>query len=136
MKNLFTKAFNQTGDTGEIALISLETRLDNIIYRAGLANSRPQARQLVNHGHFTVNGRKANVPSMELKTSDVVEVKNNKAKKPFWQNFQLQVPNEAPSWLEKVSDYKVKVISEPDPQDLPQEFNIPSIVEYYSRKVS
>lgn len=136
LTNVFKKAFRIKGDTGSIALTILELRLDNVVYKAGLANSRSQARQLVNHGHFSVNGKKASIPSMILKQGDIVSVKSNKIKKPFWQNFTLEVPNDVPAWLEKNKDFEVKVINKPLKEDLPSEFNITSIVEYYSNKVA
>ena len=74
-RNLFEKAAAKKGITGENLLIMLETRLDNVVFRMGLASSRKEARQLVTHGHFTVNGKKADIPSMQLKAGDVVAVK-------------------------------------------------------------
>lgn len=134
--NTFKQAFKKTGDTGQIVLKTLESRLDNIVYRASLSNSRAQARQLVNHGHFEVNGVKVNIPSFVVKPGDIVTVKANKQKNNFWTNFQLEVPNEVPSWLDASKKFTVKVLSEPLEADLPQQFNISKIVEYYSRKVA
>jgi small subunit ribosomal protein S4 len=136
LTNLFKKAFRLKGDTGSIALTLLELRFDNVVYRSGLANSRSQARQLVNHGHFYVNGKKATIPSMILNEGDVISVKPNKIKKNFWQNFTLEVPNDIPSWIEKKSSTEVKILNKPLKEDLPTEFNITSIVEYYSNKVA
>jgi small subunit ribosomal protein S4 len=134
--NVFKKAFRQEGDTGNIALTILEKRLDNVVYRAGLSNSRSQARQLVNHGHFLVNGKKVNIPSYQIKSGDIIEVKENKTKNAFWTNFQLEVPNESPSWLDSSSKQKIKILNLPIKEDLPQDFNISSVVEYYSNKVA
>jgi small subunit ribosomal protein S4 len=134
--NLFKKAFTQTGDTGKIALGWLERRLDNVVYRGGLANSRSQARQLVNHGHFTVNGVKVDIPSFQVKVGDVITVKENKKQSAFWQSFELQVPKEAPTWLDSSKKHEIKVINLPLDEDLPQEFKIAAVVEYYSRKVA
>ncbi len=137
LSNLFKKAFKKKGDTGENALSMLEKRIDNVIYKGGLANSRAQARQLVNHGHFSINGGKVQTPSYQVKTGDVIKVKNNKVKKPFWEKFKLEVPQESPTWLQKSGDYEIKIISDPLKDDLPiSEFNIPSIVELYSNKVA
>ena len=72
-RNLFDKAARKTGITGENLLILLETRLDNVVFRLGFASSRKEARQLVNHGHFTVNGKKVNIPSFEVKAGDVIK---------------------------------------------------------------
>src|SRR5437763_6945946 len=74
-RNLFEKAANQKGITGENLLNSLERRLDNVIYRMGLGTSRAQGRQLVRHGHMLVNGRKVNIPSFEVRVGDVIEVR-------------------------------------------------------------
>jgi small subunit ribosomal protein S4 len=133
--NLFKKAFRQTGDTGKIVLSLLERRLDNVIYKAGLANSRSQARQLVNHGHFTVNNQTTDIPSFVVKVGDVIKVKANKITKPFWQNFKLEVPNDVPAWLDTSKKHEIKVINTPLDEELPQDFKIGAVVEYYSRKV-
>lgn len=134
--NLFKKAFKTPGDTGKIALTWLERRLDNVVYRGGLANSRSQARQLVNHGHLLVNGVRVDIPSYQVKVGDHITVASNKQNNPFWQNFQLQVPSESPSWLDTSKSKEVKVINLPIDEDLPQEFKIAAVVEYYSRKVA
>ncbi len=136
LANLFKKAFKKAGNTGKIVLSNLERRLDNVIYRAGLANSRGQARQLVSHGHFLVNGVTVNIPSYTVKPGDVVQVKENKLKKAFWKNFQLQVPNEMVPWISVDATKKViKILNEPLDEDLPKEFGLQAVVEYYSRKV-
>lgn len=135
LANQFKKAFKQQGKTGVIVMTNLERRLDNVVYRGGLANSRDQARQLVNHGHFLVNGVKVNIPSYMVKAGDLIEVKENKLKRPFWQNFQLTIPNESPSWIDATKKNKLKVINLPLETDLPQDIEIGSVVEYYSRKV-
>ena len=134
MTNTFKKSLNAKGETGVILLQSLERRLDNVVYRAGLANSRAQARQLVNHGSFEVNGSSVNIPSYQVKTGDVIKVKASKAKNTFWTNFKLEVPNELVAWLSS-SDKTIKVLNEPLNEDLPKDFNIAYIVEYYSRRV-
>ncbi len=134
MTNLFRKAFTTGGQTGNVVLELLERRLDSVVYRAGLANSMSQARQLVNHGHFNINGKKASIPSMLVKVGDLVEVKENKIKRPFWKEFKLEVPQESPAWLEK-KDKTIKVINLPLETDLPKDFNMGYLVEYYSRRV-
>lgn len=133
--NLFKNAFRTQGDTGKIVLRKLETRLDNVVYRAGLANSRSQARQLVNHGHFLVNGIKVNIPSYSLKVGDIITVKESKLKSAFWQNFKLEVPSETPTWLDNSKKNTIKIINLPLDEDLPKEFKIGAVVEYFSRKV-
>lgn len=134
LANVFKKAFRVQGDTGKMVLSALEKRLDNVIYRGGLANSRSQARQLVNHGHFTVNGQKVDIPSYVVNPGDVVEVKENKKSNAFWKNFQHEVPQEKVSWLD-TKGQQIKVINEPIDEDLPQDLNVAPVVEYYSRKV-
>jgi small subunit ribosomal protein S4 len=136
MANLFKKAFKKTGDTGKIALGLLERRLDNVVYKGGLANSRSQARQLVTHGHFLVNGQKVNIPSYELKIGDVISVKEGKLKSAFWQNYKLEVPDGVPSWIDNTKKHQLKVINLPLDEDLPQDFKIAAVVEWYSRKVA
>jgi small subunit ribosomal protein S4 len=136
LANTFKKAFKVKGDTGLVALQSLERRLDNVIFKAGLANSLSQARQLVAHGHFNVNGRKCDIPSRILVVNDLVEVRDTKKKAAFWTTFQLQVPNTVPSWLESSKKFTVKVLNVPLLEDLPQNINIAPIVEFYSRKVA
>ncbi len=136
LANMFEKAFVKTGDTGKIVLNQLERRLDNVVYKAGFANSRAQARQLVNHGHFTVNDVTVNIPSFVVKTGDIIKVKENKQKKNFWKNFQLEVPQETVAWISSdFSKKEIKILNEPLDEDLPKDFNIQSVVEYYSRKV-
>lgn len=136
LANLFKKSFKTKGDTGILALQALECRLDNVVYKAGLANSLAQARQLVSHGHFLVNNSKCNIPSRILVEGEIVTVKENKLKSTFWTNFNLEVPNTVPSWLDASKKYSVKVLNNPLPEDLPQHINIAPIVEFYSRKVA
>jgi small subunit ribosomal protein S4 len=135
LRNIFTEAFRRDGDTGIIALTLLEKRIDNVVYRGGLANSRSQARQLVNHGHFLINGEKVSIPSYKVKIGDIISIKENKQGNGFWKNFTLQIPNEAPSWLDTKENRKIKIVTEPLAVDLPQDINLPYIVEFYSRKV-
>lgn len=136
LMNLFAKAFKMPGDTGKITLRTLEKRLDNVVYKAGFANSRGQARQLVSHGHFTVNGVNTNIPSFIVHSGDVIRVKENKLKTKFWQNFRLEIPHQVFSWLAADFDKKeIRIINDPLDEDLPKEFNVQSVVEFYSRKV-
>ncbi len=133
--NLFKKAFKQQGDTAKIVISLLERRLDNVVYKSGLANSRSQSRQLVNHGHFLVNGQMVNIPSFVVKDGDVIIVKQNKLKSAFWTNFKLEVPNTIPSWIDASKDKTIKIIHSPLDEDMPSEFQVGAVVEYYSRKV-
>ncbi len=136
LANIFKKAFKKKGDTSTVALTILESRLDNVVYKGGLADSRAQARQLVAHGHFTVNGIKVNIPSYIVKAGEVITVKTNKLTNPFWTNFKLSVPNQVPTWLDGSTKNTLKVLNTPLSTDLPVDFKMPYIVEYYSRKVA
>ncbi|MGL4759761.1 MAG: 30S ribosomal protein S4 [Patescibacteria group bacterium] len=133
--NLFKKAFTKQGDTGQFVITTLERRLDNVVYKGGLANSRAQARQLVTHGHFLVNGKKVNIPSYIVNAEDVITVKENKLKSQFWTDFKLEVPKDKAVWIDATKTKTLKVLSLPLETDLPQDFNLPPVVEYYSRKV-
>ena len=134
MTNLFKKSLHAKGETGVTLLQLLERRLDNVVYRAGLANSRAQARQLVNHGQFLVNDIAVDIPSYLVDTGDTIKVKANKEKGAFWTNYKLEVPNEQVAWL-STSGHTIKILNEPLTEDLPKDFTIAFIVEYYSRRV-
>jgi small subunit ribosomal protein S4 len=137
LANVFKKAFKAKGDTGVTAMTMLERRLDNVVYKAGLANSLAQARQLVAHGHFEVNAHKCDIPSAMVNVSDIITIKELKFNgSAFWKNFTLQVPLSSPAWLDISKKNVIKVINLPLADDLPASINIAPIVEYYSRKVA
>jgi small subunit ribosomal protein S4 len=136
LSNLFKKSFKMKGDTGLLVLEMLERRLDNVVYKAGLANSLAQARQLVNHGHFDVNGVKCDIPSAVVKQGDEIKVRTNKLKSAFWTNYNLQVPLTVPNWIDASKKMSINIITLPLTTDLPITINIAPIVEYYSRKVA
>src|SRR5215510_4668750 len=99
-RRYFEAADRQKGVTGELLLQSLERRLDNVIYRVGFATSRPQARQLVRHGHFTVNGRKVDIPSYQVRQGDVVAVKAASGQNPTIAHAMEEVKGRGiPEWL-------------------------------------
>jgi small subunit ribosomal protein S4 len=135
-RNLYEKAVNQKGITGELMLAMLERRLDNILYRMGLATSRPQGRQLVRHGHVNVNGRKVNIPSYTVKPGDVVEIREKSR-----DNSAILAARDAtahtpsPSWLEVDRDaLKGRVLQQPKREELVQiQLNEQLIVELYSK---
>ncbi|HEX3303677.1 MAG TPA: 30S ribosomal protein S4 [Thermomicrobiales bacterium] len=135
-RRLYEEAVRRGGVTGENLLQLLESRLDNVVYRMGFADSRAQARQLVRHGHFTVNGRKTNIPSFIVKPGDVVTVKAEKRSKTYFEDFNVQLETKRPpDWVSvNVNDLSGKVLSLPtrDQMELPP-FNEALIVEYYSR---
>lgn len=132
-RNIYEDADHKAGITGENLLQLLEIRLDNIVYRMGFATSRKEARQLVTHGHFTLNGHKADIPSMRLSVGDVVAVKEKSKSSEKFKEF-AEIAKNNPNWIE--SDYEKmegKVVSLPvrDDIDLPIEEHL--IVELYSK---
>lgn len=132
-RNLFDKAERKKGKTGENLLIMLETRLDNIVYRLGLASSRKEARQLVVHGHFTVNGRKATAPAMELKAGDVIKVKEKSISSPKFKEIK-EMSITAPDWLSvDVEKLEGKVLAMPTREVIDTPVAEHLIVELYSK---
>lgn len=131
----FDIATRKQGMAGENLLKILESRFDNIVYRAGLANSRKEARQLVRHNHFVVNGKKANIPSILLKPGDVIEVAQNsrdldKIKGIIESNKSRVVPK----WLDvNVENFTVKVVQLPSREDIDINIEEHLIVELYSK---
>ena len=112
-RNLFDKAARKKGITGENLLILLETRLDNVVFRLGFASSRKEARQLVTHGHFTVNGRKVDIPSYQVKAGDIIKVKEKSASSPKFREIK-DMTITVPSWaIVGVDKLEGKVISIP-----------------------
>lgn len=134
-RSYFEKSLKQSGVTGENLLRFLERRLDNVVYRLGFADSRAQARQLVSHGFFEVNGKKADIPSYLLKVGDVVKIKDNKRK-----SKNILVLSEkikaftTQDWLElDKSQLSGKIISLPTQDLVANTINTQLIVEHYSR---
>jgi small subunit ribosomal protein S4 len=134
-RNYFNDADSRPGMTGENLLRSLELRLDNVIYRMGLASSRPQARQLVAHGHFAINGRPTNVPSYRLKPGDRVEVRESRrGREPFKTAKETLRNHQAPAWLSVDAATLSGTVSAPPARDqMPLDLNEQLVVEYYSR---
>lgn len=134
-RTYFEKADRQQGVTGENLLIILERRLDNVIYRLGFASSRAEARQLVRHNHFTLNGHKANIASILVKTGDVIAIKEKSLNSPKFKEIKEVVGQKTPpAWLELDPEQLTgKVISIPTKEqiDIPIEEHL--IVELYSR---
>lgn len=135
MEKYFELAEKKSGITGENLLSILETRLDNVVYRMGYAMSRPEARQLVNHSHFTVNGRKVNIPSYRVKTGDVVALREkSRAYDKFKDVIEANASKPYPKWLEKdVANFAAKVIAVPDRADIDLPVEEHLIVELYSK---
>lgn len=131
----FKEAERIKGVTGANLLVLLERRLDNVIYRMGFANSRDQARQLVRHNIFRLNGHKADIPSMQLKAEDVIEVPEKNRKIPAIMEAQEVIARRGlPDWLEVDGDnFKGKVRAMPTREDIQIPFNEQLIVELYSK---
>jgi ribosomal 50S subunit-recycling heat shock protein len=113
----------------------LEMRLDNVVFRLGIAKSRSQARQLVNHGHFEVNGVKTDIPSFIVKPGQEITVRARAKKSPYFKQAAEGLKKaELPAWLNlQASEMKAKVLHEPADTDLPTNFNVQMIIEYYSK---
>ncbi len=135
LRRYFKEAERQPGLTGENLLKILEKRLDNVVYRLGFADSRRQARQLVRHGHFTVNGRKVDIPSYLVKPGDVIAWKKEKEKLfPFQKALQEIKSKQIPKWLSLDTEtLNARVLAEPSRDDIDATINERLIVEYYSR---
>ena len=132
-RNLFDKAERRQGKTGDNLLILLETRLDNAVYRLGFAYSRKEARQLVVHGHFTFNGKKATAPAMELKAGDVIKVKEKSTNSPKFKEIK-EMSITVPSWLTvDVEKLEGKVVAMPRREDIDTPVAEHLIVELYSK---
>ncbi|MBO6243121.1 MAG: 30S ribosomal protein S4 [Clostridia bacterium] len=134
-RRYFEMASNKKGVTGENLLQILESRLDNVVFRLGFANTRPQARQFVSHGLFEVNGKKVNIPSYLVKAGDVITVRENKMDNPvIKENIELNQKILVPKWLErdfsKLSGKVIRLAARED-IDIPVEEHL--IVELYSK---
>ncbi|WP_322935811.1 30S ribosomal protein S4 [Mycoplasmopsis felis] len=130
LRKVFEKAVKLKGVTGTNLLQLLELRLDNLVYRAGFASTRRQARQLVNHNHFTLNGKKANIPSIQVSLGDSIELKeksrNNKQIVEALENKQAAV------WLTR-KDFNVKLDRLPERNEIHPEIKDALVVEFYSK---
>ena len=133
--NYFEEADRTKGMTGENLICLLERRLDNVVYRMGMAASRKEARQLVLHGHFTLNGKKVNIPSLIVKAGDVISVKEaSRASVKIKALAEELATKSAPKWLDvDKNGLSVKVVTLPARDDVDFEFNEQLIVELYSK---
>jgi small subunit ribosomal protein S4 len=131
----FEMANKKEGVTGENLLTILESRLDNVVYRLGLAVSRPEARQLVSHAHFTVNGKKVNIPSYLVKPGDVIAVKEGSRKSAKFDAILASTESKnVPKWLDMNRDtLEGKVIAYAEREDIDMDIAEHMIVEYYSK---
>jgi small subunit ribosomal protein S4 len=134
-RKYFQMAVKRKGITGEVLLQILESRLDNVVYRLGLATSRPEARQLVRHGHFTVNGNKVNIPSYLISEGDVIAVKERSKNLDKFKSIIGSTGGKVlPKWLEFDSENLVgKVITLPSREEIDLEVREHLIVELYSK---
>jgi small subunit ribosomal protein S4 len=134
-RRYFREAQRQKGLTGLNLLILLESRLDNVVYRLGFASSRPQARQLVQHGHFEVNGQKTNIPSYLVQPGDVITVhESSRGNSHFKEVGEIVDESQVPAWLSlDLSSLSGKVVDLPSRDDIDITLNEQLIVEYYSR---
>ena len=134
-RRYFREAQRKRGLTGVNLLILLESRLDNVVYRLGFASSRTQARQLVLHGHFDVNGRKTNIPSYLVKPGDIIAVREySRSKTYFKQVSEILDESQVPAWLSlDIPNLTGKMVDLPSRDDVDITLNEQLIVEYYSR---
>lgn len=136
-RRLFEQASRRSGVTGEYLLSLLERRLDNVVYRLGLATTRAQARQLVSHGHITVNGRKTNIPSYTVRVGDAIAVRPESRRRTYFKNLvdsgELSRYRTA-DWLRlNAADLMGQIVALPRREDAEQDINEQLIVEFYSR---
>jgi small subunit ribosomal protein S4 len=131
----FKRAQQQTGLTGNNLLVLLESRLDNVIYRLGVGSSRAQARQLVQHGHIMLNGRKTNIPSALVAPGDVISIRPESMQKPYFKNLRQEYDDrQVPRWLDvNASDLSARIVNLPTREDIDTTLNEQLVVEYYSR---
>jgi len=134
-RGVYERALKRRGVTGEQMLQILETRLDNVVYHLGFANTRAAARQMVSHGHVKVNGRKVNVPSYGLKVNDVVEVKeSNVSRQLASKNLELATSRVVPDWMSLAKEaFKGTVMRIPTRAEIQPVDNEQAVVEFYSR---
>jgi small subunit ribosomal protein S4 len=133
-RNIFDRAKRMGGVTGDNMLALLERRLDNVVYRMGIATTRAQARQLVNHGHIQMNGRKVNIPSVTVRPGDEINLREREATKKIVREFMNQNSKARPAWLEfSEDDIKGKIIRHPERVDIPTLANEQLVVEYYAK---
>ena len=134
-RGVYEKALRRRGVTGEQMLQILETRLDNVVFHLGLANTRAAALQMVCHGHIQVNGRKVNVPSFALKVNDVIIVKNNNVSRQLaTKNLETSTSRSVPDWMSlNKEEFKGVVMRIPTRDEINPIANEQAVVEFYSR---
>ncbi|MFH1192092.1 MAG: 30S ribosomal protein S4 [bacterium] len=136
LRNYYDSAMQKKGDTGAKIIDSLERRMDNVIYRLGIARSRKEARQLVKHGFFVLNGKKADIPSMQVKMNDIINFKKTKEGKKVAEKISGNNvdASKLPSWLViDIKNKSGKVVGDPKAEEVNPIFDLKAIVEFYSR---
>jgi small subunit ribosomal protein S4 len=134
-RGVYEKAKNKRGITGETMLQILETRLDNVVFHLGFGNTRAAARQLVGHGHVTVNGRKVSISSYALKVNDVISIKNNNVSRQLaTKNLEISTSRSVPDWMSlNKEEFKGTVMRVPTRDEIQPIANEQAVVEFYSR---
>jgi len=134
-RGVYEKALRRRGVTGEQMLQILETRLDNVVFHLGFANTRAAARQMVSHGHITVKGRKVSIPSYALKVNDVIVVKNNNVSRQLaTKNLEVATSRAVPDWLSlNKEEFKGTLMRIPTRDEIQPIANEQAVVEFYSR---
>lgn len=135
-RRYYAAAIRTTGLTGLIILQQLESRLDNVVYRLGYAQSRAQARLLVTHGHFTVNGRRTDIPSRQVKVGDVIAVREGSLRAPYFKTLRdvAESSTPVPMWLSRdLTHLSGNMVRLPERSEIDGNLNEQLVVEYYSR---
>ncbi len=133
-RKYYAMAENKEGKTGDALLAILESRLDNTVYRLGWASSHAEARQLVNHGHFTINGKRVDIPSYLTKEGEVIAIaENSRSSEKFKAVLEACASRPVPKYLEKTSDFEGKVVATAQREDIDLEVDETLIVELYSK---
>jgi small subunit ribosomal protein S4 len=135
MRNTFDKATELRGATGDKLIELLESRLDNVVYRSGFAKSRSQARQLVNHGHISVNGKRTTIPSYTVKGGDTVAVVESSRTSPYFTEMLAWAKTQTrPAWMEVDPEtFTTKIVTDPSREQIEAQVDTQLIVEHYSR---
>lgn len=137
-KKYYEKAMKSQTQTAERLVGGLEMRLDNVIYRAGIAKSRKQAKQLIGHGHFFVNKYRTDIPSFQIEMNDIIKIKESKGDLKFFKDLKEELKkkkeSETPSWLTfDKNKLEIKILSEPNIDEIEKSFDTKMIIEFYSR---
>ncbi len=138
LKKYFREVKNKQGVTGDLLMQKLEMRLDNMIYRAGIASSRRQARQMVRHSMFLINGKSANIPSIELKIGDKITLKENKSGKDYFKKILTEIKEKKgvglPNWMQMDPEKMIiEIKSKPSRDNFGTGIDSQMIIEFYSR---